>query len=127
MSSKILNFFAYQNALYRYCNIRLESFSRNLHSVFKPLDEEDGYAADVSEGKISREAHISINAYYYRAVSVTNKLCRLAGLPVYRADEKMLYDAIIDMFYDREAHLFVDGEEHRHISLVGNAFPFAFA
>ena len=91
-----------------------------------PKNFQDGYAADVSEGKISREAHISINAYYYRAVSVTNKLCRLAGLPVYRADEKMLYDAIIDMFYDREAHLFVDGEEHRHISLVGNAFPFAF-
>jgi hypothetical protein len=30
------------------------------------------------------------------------------------------------MFYDKEAHLFVDGEEHRHISLIGNAFPYAF-
>ena len=91
-----------------------------------PKNYQDGYAADVAEGKVSREAHISINAYYYRAVSVTNKLCRLAGLPEYRNDEKKIYQAIIDTFYDKEAHLFVDGEEHRHISLIGNAFPYAF-
>lgn len=91
-----------------------------------PKNYQDGYAADVAEGRISAEAHISINAYYYRAVSVTNKLCLLAGLPEYRDDEKMILNAIVDMFYDREAHLFVDGEEHRHISLIGNAFPYAF-
>ncbi len=90
-----------------------------------PKNYQDGYAADVAEGKVSREAHIAINAYYYRAISVLNKLCSLAGVEKYR-DEKEIYDAIIEKFYDREAHLFVDGEEHRHISLVGNAFPYAF-
>lgn len=87
---------------------------------------QDGYAVDIREGQICREAHIAINAYYYRAISVTNKLCSLVDLPEYRSDEKAIYDAIIDRFYDKEAHLFVDGEEHRHISLVGNAFPYAF-
>ena len=32
-----------------------------------PKNYQDGYAADVAEGKVSREAHISINAYYFRA------------------------------------------------------------
>lgn len=91
-----------------------------------PKNYQDGYAVDIREGQVCREAHISINAYYYRAISITNKLCALSGIPVYRDDEKRIYDAIIDMFYDREAHLFVDGEEHRHISLIGNAFPYAF-
>ena len=91
-----------------------------------PKNYQDGYAADVTEGKVSREAHIAINAYYYRAVSVTNKLCVLAGLDLYRDDEKMICDAIVEKFYDRENHLFVDGEEHRHISLIGNVYPFAF-
>ena len=91
-----------------------------------PKNYQDGYAADVAEGKVSREAHIAINAYYYRAISVTNKLCALADLPAYRDDESAVYNAIVELFYDREAHLFVDGEEHRHISLIGNAFPYAF-
>lgn len=91
-----------------------------------PKNYQDGYAVDIREGQICHEAHIAINAYYYRAISVTNKLCSLAGLPEYRSDEKAIYDAIIDRFYDKESHLFVDGEEHRHISLVGNAFPYAF-
>ena len=90
-----------------------------------PKNFQDGYAADVAEGRVSREAHISINAYYYRAISVVNKLCRLVGVEEYR-NEKYLYDAIVEKFYDREAHMFVDGEEHRHISLIGNAFPYAF-
>ena len=90
-----------------------------------PKNYQDGYAAEVSEGKVSTEAHIAINAYYYRAISVLNKLCTLCGKQIYR-DEKEIYDAIIEKFYDKEAHLFVDGEEHRHISLVGNAFPYSF-
>ena len=57
---------------------------------------------------------------------MTNKLCALAGLDLYRDDEKMICDAIVEKFYDRENHLFVDGEEHRHISLIGNVYPFAF-
>lgn len=90
-----------------------------------PKNYQDGYAADVAEGKICHEAHISINAYYYRAVAVLNQLCEIVGKEKYR-DEKYLYDAIVALFYDKDAHLFVDGEEHRHISLIGNAFPYAF-
>ncbi|MBQ8407669.1 MAG: family 78 glycoside hydrolase catalytic domain [Clostridia bacterium] len=90
-----------------------------------PKNYQDGYAADVAEGKISTEAHIAINAYYYRAISVVNKLCEIVGEEKYR-DEGYIYDAIVELFYDKEAHLFVDGEEHRHISLIGNAFPYAF-
>ena len=90
-----------------------------------PKNYQDGYAAEVAEGKISTEAHIAINAYYYRAISVLNKLCKLSNSQRYR-DENEIYNAIIQKFYDREAHMFVDGEEHRHISLAGNAFPFAF-
>lgn len=91
-----------------------------------PKNYQDDYAVDITEGKVCREAHIAINAYYYRAVSVLNKLCGIAGLESYREDEKYLYDAIIETFYDSRAHMFADGEEHRHISLIGNAFPFAF-
>ena len=91
-----------------------------------PKNYQDGYAADVTEGRICHEAHIAINAYYYRAISVVNKLCTMSGLEAYRDDEKAIYNAIIEKFYDREAHMFVDGEEHRHISLVGNSYPFAF-
>ena len=90
-----------------------------------PKNYQDGYAADVAEGKVSTEAHIAINAYYYRAISVLNKLCKLSNMPKYR-DESEIYNAIIERFYDSEAHMFVDGEEHRHISLIGNAFPYAF-
>ena len=90
-----------------------------------PKNYQDGYAVDVKEGQVCHEAHISINAYYYRAISTLNKLCRLAGIEEYR-DDKCVYNAIIERFYDRDQHMFVDGAEHRHVSLVGNAFPFAF-
>lgn len=90
-----------------------------------PKNYQDGYAVDIREGLICREAHIAINAYYYRAITVLNKLCDIAGRPPYR-DGREIYDAIVNRFYDKEAHMFVDGEEHRHISLIGNAFPYAF-
>ena len=90
-----------------------------------PKNFRDGYAVDVTEGQICTEAHISINAYYWHAVDTVNRLSELAGLPDYR-DAEPLRQAIIDKFYDTGTHLFVDGEEHRHISLAGNAFPYAF-
>lgn len=90
-----------------------------------PKNFRDGYAVDVSEGQVCTEAHIAINAYYYHAIDIINRLSDEVGLAKYR-DEKPIYSAIIDTFYDRESGLFVDGEEHRHISLAGNAFPYAF-
>lgn len=90
-----------------------------------PKNYQDGYAMDILEGKVCHEAHISINAYYYRAITVLNKLCELVGSLPYR-NTKEIYSAIVEKFYDSESHLFVDGEEHRHISLAGNAFAYVF-
>ncbi len=90
-----------------------------------PANYRDGYAVDIQEGKVCHEAHIAINAYHYHAVCTVNRLCELVGLPAYR-DAAPLRDAITGTFYDKHAHLFMDGESHRHISLAGNVFPWAF-
>ena len=90
-----------------------------------PRNFRDGYAVDITEGQVCTEAHIAINAYYYHAIEIINQLSEEVGLPRYR-DSKPIYSAIINTFYDSESGLFVDGEEHRHISLVGNVFPYAF-
>ncbi len=90
-----------------------------------PANYRDGYAVDIREGQVCREAHIAINAYYYNAVCTVNRLCELLGLPAYR-DAAPLRDAITGAFYDSNAHLFMDGEAHRHASLAGNVFPWAF-
>ena len=90
-----------------------------------PKNYRDGYAVDITEGKVCTEAHISINAYYLRAVQCVNKLLCELGKEKYR-DEKPIYDRIVEVFYDKESHMFCDGEEHRNISLVGNLFPYSF-
>ncbi len=90
-----------------------------------PANYRDGYAVDIREGQVCHEAHIAVNAYYYNAVRTVNRLCELLGLPAYR-DEAPLRNAIVRTFYDPAAHLFCDGEEHRHTSLAGNVFPWAF-
>ena len=90
-----------------------------------PKNYRDGYAVDVTEGQVCHEAHISINAYYYRAIDSVNQMQRLLGKQPYR-DTAPIRRAIIDTFYDAESGLFSDGEEHRHVSLPGNVFPYAF-
>ena len=90
-----------------------------------PANYRDGYEVEITEGKVCTEAHIAINAYYYRAITSLNEMARVLGIAPYR-DEKALRQVILDTFYDAEQHLFVDGEEHKHVSLVGNVFPYAF-
>ncbi len=90
-----------------------------------PMNYRDGYAVDITEGKVCREAHVAINAYYYHAICSLNEVARVLSLPPYR-DADVLRTSILDTFYDAERHLFVDGEEHGHVSLVGNVFPYAF-
>ena len=90
-----------------------------------PANYRDGYEVEITEGKVCHEAHIAINAYYYRAICSLNEIARVLRLPPYR-NADALRRAILDTFYDTEQHLFVDGEEHDHISLVGNVFPYAF-
>ena len=90
-----------------------------------PQPYRDGYEVDIQEGQVCHEAHIAINAYYYRAVCSLNEIARLLGLPLYR-DATPIRSTILEAFYDCEQHLFVDGVEHRHVSLVGNVFPYVF-
>lgn len=90
-----------------------------------PQNFRDGYAVSIKEGEICHEPHISINAYYYRAVCCLNKMAKELGEKPYR-DEKALQKAILEAFYDGEKHIFYDGVESRHVSLPGNVFSYAF-
>ena len=44
-----------------------------------PQNFRDGYAVSIKEGEICHEPHISINAYYYRAVCCLNKMAKELG------------------------------------------------
>ena len=90
-----------------------------------PANYRDGYAVDITEGRICEEPHVSINAYYLQAIRTANRIAEILSLPPYR-DEAPLLAAFRRAFYDPEEHLFVDGVEHRHVSYIGNIFPFAF-
>lgn len=90
-----------------------------------PQNFRDGYAVEIKEGQVCEEPHISINAYYYRAVCCLNRMAEALGETPYR-DEKELQKAILDAFYDREKHIFYDGVNNRHVSLPGNVFAYAF-
>lgn len=90
-----------------------------------PKNFQDGYAVDIKEGKICEEPHVSINAYYIEAVRTANKMAEILGEPRYR-DEAPLLDAFTRAFYLPKEGLFRDGIREDHVSLVGNAFPFAF-
>ena len=90
-----------------------------------PKDFQDGYAVDITEGKVCVEPHVSINAYYLNAIRTLNKIAKILGKPPY-LDETPLYDKFVETFYDKERNLFVDSRESGHVSLPGNVFPFAF-
>ncbi len=90
-----------------------------------PKNFQDGYAVDIKEGRVCHEPHVAINAYYIEAVKTLNIIAEILGEKPYR-DEKQLVSAFVDAFYDHEAHVFLDGTENRHVSYIGNAFPFAF-
>ena len=90
-----------------------------------PANYRDGYDVDLSQGKICKEPHVSINAYYIEAIRTANEIAFIVGEDPYR-DPKPLIDAFYQAFYDNEKHLFKDGLNTSHISFVGNTFPFAF-
>ena len=90
-----------------------------------PKNFQHGYDVDIAEGKVCREAHTAINAYYLAAVRAANRMASILGRKAYR-DEAPLLKAFLEAFYLPEEGLFRDGEGTRHISLVGNAFPFGF-
>lgn len=90
-----------------------------------PKNYRDEYAVKIRQGEICEEPHISINAYYYRAVCCLNKMAEILGEKPYR-NQSVLQNAILDAFYDREKHIFYDGINNRHVSLPGNVFAYAF-
>ena len=90
-----------------------------------PVNYQDDYDVDITEGKICKQPHVSINAYYLEAIKTANIIAEKMGFAPYR-DEQALKDSFVNAFYDRKKHLFKDGVDTTHISIVGNSFPFAF-
>lgn len=90
-----------------------------------PINFQDGYAVSIQEGRVCQEPHVAINAYYVHAIETMNTIADILGEQKYR-DAQPVKDAFIRAFYDSEQALFMDGVEHRHVSLVGNIFPYSF-
>ena len=90
-----------------------------------PKNFQHNYDADIREGKVCHEAHVSINAYYLNAIRQINQMADVLEIPHYR-NEKELVAAFLSAFYDPTRALFVDREGSEHVSLVGNVFSYAF-
>lgn len=90
-----------------------------------PAPYRDGYAADITEGKVCTELHSVINAHYIGAVKYLNRIAALLGKTPYR-DEAPLVKAYTDAFYVPEKRLFRDNVNSDHISMVSNAFAFMY-
>lgn len=90
-----------------------------------PRNFQDNYDADVREGKVCRDLHNVINAWYVGAVKWLDEIAREVGCPP-PADARPLERAFAKTFYDSARHLFVDREGSDHVSLPGNVYA-AFA
>lgn len=90
-----------------------------------PKNFQDGYDADVQEGKVCTDVHNAINAWYIVAVRSLNAIAARLGRKPY-ADVQPLADAFRAVFWDSSRHLFVDREGSSHVSLPGNVYA-AFA
>ncbi len=89
-----------------------------------PSNFRDGYAVDITEGKVCEEAHVSINAYYVSAIATTNRIAALLGEKAYRDDLPAMKKAFWDAFWMADKGYFRDGVKNDHVSLPGNIFPF---
>ena len=90
-----------------------------------PKNFQHGYDADIREGVICTQAHISINAYYIYAIRIANTIAKTLNIKEYR-DLFPLLSAFYNRFYDEEKKLFTDSENSNHFSLVGNSFAYSF-
>ena len=90
-----------------------------------PKNFQDGYDADIAEGKISKTPHVAINAYYIAAIRAANRMAEILQIGAYR-DEKPLITAFLNAFYDEKDGQFFDSVSTAHKSLIGSVYPFAF-
>ena len=86
-----------------------------------PKNFQDGYDADVREGKVCTDVHNALNAWYVVAIRSLNAIAARLGRRPY-ADVKPLEDAFRAVFWDPGRHVFVDREGSRHVSLPGNVY-----
>ena len=86
-----------------------------------PKNFQDGYDADVREGKVCTDVHNVINAWYVIAVRSLNAIARRLGHRPY-ADMRPLEKAFRSVFWDERRHVFVDREGSSHVSLPGNVY-----
>ena len=92
-----------------------------------PRNMRDGYDADVEEGKVCTDLHITINAWYIGAVRLYNRLVRdLGGTAKPFGDEEALLAAFRKVFYNPKTKLFRDREGSDHESFPGNVYPWFF-
>ena len=109
---------------YRERYAREDGLLRNLDKwcvVEWPKNFQDGYDADVGEGKVCTDMHNAINAWYVIAVKSLNAMAARLGRKPY-ADAGSLESSFRRVFWDAERHLFVDREGSRHVSLPGNVY-----
>ncbi len=113
---------------YRERYARADGLLQNLDKwcvVEWPKNFQDGYDADVREGKVCTDLHNAINAWYVGAVMCLNGICARAGQPPYR-DAAPLVESFRKVFYDRKHHLFRDREGSSHISMPANVYAAFF-
>ena len=70
-----------------------------------PQNFQHGYDVDVREGIVCKETHISINAYYIKAIKTANKMAQILCESPYRHEEPLL-SAFISTFYNHDCKLF---------------------
>lgn len=88
-----------------------------------PSNFRDGYDVDLTERQVCHDAHVSINAYYLKAIITANEIASILGLEEYRSS-KEVSDAFYGAFYDDATGLFRDGVNTEHISIIGCGFAY---
>jgi hypothetical protein len=86
-----------------------------------PKNFQDGYDADVREGKVCKDVHNAINAWYIISIRSLNAIAKRLNIKPY-ADVEALEKTFRRVFWDSERHLFVDREGSKHISMPGNVY-----
>lgn len=90
-----------------------------------PKNFQDGYDANVEEGRVCTDLHNAVNAWYVGAIKSLNEIARRTGRSRY-VDSRPLEGAFVKAFWDPERKLFVDRLGSHHISLPGNVYAAFF-